>query len=118
MTSSCSSGGKAPRPTRTRSILQTRKAVLEVAGSPENHGVATVTEFIRDLQIGWLVLAGKSQDRSATKGQCLRRGMRSRESFQPLAFFRGQDNWRSKWTWHDRHPCRSWIWAIYQLDLN
>jgi len=86
--------------------LKTRETVLEVAGSPKNHGVAATAEFVGDLQVGWLVVAAKLQDQATTEDQSLRRGMSPREGFQPFAFFTGQDNRRSKGVWHDRHPCR------------
>src|ERR1700733_6946975 len=83
-TSSCSSGGKAPRPTRTRSILKAGESVLQIARSPKNHGVATTVELVGDLQIGGLIRAGQSQDQSATENQSLRRGVGSGQNLQPL----------------------------------
>ena len=121
MTSSCLSGGKAPRPTGPWSILKTSETVLEIAGSPQHHGVATATHLVGNLQVGRLILGRQPQDQPAAKDQSLRGGMGSDESLQPLLFFEAQDNGWSKWVWHDRHPCRKkrrFRRADYQLDVN
>src|ERR1700681_1302526 len=76
-TSSCSSGGKAPWPTGTRSILQASETVLEKTRSPKNDGVATATELVGNLQIGRLIFGCQPQDQPTTEDQSLRRGVGS-----------------------------------------
>src|SRR5271167_3243741 len=57
-TSSCSSGGKAPRPTRARSILQASEALFQEAVAPLPDRVAVAVQFGSDLQVGGLVGVG------------------------------------------------------------
>src|SRR5579859_251187 len=74
-TSSCSSGGKAPWPTRPWSILKTGETVLSVAVSPVSHPVAGTSHFVGDLQVGRLVRGRDPQDQATTEDQRLRGGM-------------------------------------------
>jgi hypothetical protein len=62
--------------------LQTRQAVLEIAFSPKDDGVAAATKLVGDLQIGRLILRCQAQDQPTTEAQRLRRGMSSGKNLQ------------------------------------
>jgi hypothetical protein len=117
MTSSCSSGGKAPRPTGPRSILKASKAVLKIACVPKSDGIARTAEFVGNLEIGRLILASQAQDQPTTEDHGLRSGMRPDESLQAVSGFEIQHNRWRKGIWHDGHPCHV-TRASYQLDAN
>src|SRR5439155_10891849 len=104
-TSSCSSGGKAPRPTGTRSILQASETVLEKTRSPKDGGVASAAKLVSNLQIGRLILGCQPQDQPTAKDQGLRCGMGPGESLQAILCFEVQNNRRRERVWHDGHPC-------------
>jgi hypothetical protein len=116
-TSSCSSGGKAPGPTGAWSILQTSQTVLEKACVPQSDGVASATELVGNLQIGWLILGCEPSADPAAKDQRLRRGVGSEESLQAILGIEVQYKRRRKRVGHDRHPCHV-TEAICQLDVN
>ena len=106
-TSSCSSGGKAPRPTRPRSILQTGEPMLaESVFAKETTVLRLAAKLVGHLQIGRLIGSANRKISSAAEDQSLRRGMGSGQRLQPSLCIDVQDNRRSKWVWHDRHPCR------------
>ena len=100
MTSSCSSGGKAPRSTGPRSILKTGETVLSVAVSPMGHRVAGTGHFVGHLHIGRLVGGCDPQDQTATEAQRLWRGMGPATRLQPLMRRGVQNNRRSKGVRH------------------
>jgi hypothetical protein len=65
--------------------LKTGDTVLKVTASPLRHGVAGTGHFVGDLQVGRLIGVRDPQDQATTENQRLRRGMRSRQGFEPVA---------------------------------
>jgi hypothetical protein len=108
MTSSRREGGKAPRPTRTRSILKASQSVLEIAVSPESGGVAIAGELGGDLEVGGVVLVSGPEDQSAAKDQGLRCGTSPHQGFEPSPVRFGEVDALGDRSRHDRDP---WYWG-------
>src|SRR5271168_455804 len=83
MTSSRREGGKAPRPTRPRSILKARQSVLEITFPPESGGVSITAELGGDFEVGGVVLGGDPEDQATTKDEGLRCGTSTDQGFEP-----------------------------------
>ena len=92
MTSSCCEGGKSPRPTGPRRILQAGEAVPEVAVSPLGDGVAVAGELRGDLEVGGTIVGGGPQDDPATEDQGLGRGAGADQGLQAGPLRPGQAN--------------------------
>jgi hypothetical protein len=97
--------------------LKTGETVLKKACAPKNDGVATATELVGNLKIGWLIFGCQPQDEPTTEDQCLRRGMGPGQGLQAVLSFEIKDNRWRKGVWHDGHPCHK-TGAIYQFDVN
>jgi len=61
-TSTRSEGGKAPRATRARRILQAEDAVLKIALTPTADGMALASQLGGHLHMGWLIGCGTPED--------------------------------------------------------
>src|SRR5437867_5838305 len=90
--STCSEGGKAPWPTGTRSILQTREAMFQKAVAPLANGMAVTIQFGRDLEVGWVIVVSRTQDQPTTKDQGLGRGPGAEQGFQAFPCLRCQNH--------------------------
>jgi hypothetical protein len=107
ITSSRTEGGKLPRSTRPRLILQTGQSVLQVSVSPHGDGVAIATKLSGDLEIAGMVIGGSPKNQSAAKRQGLRRGTGADQGLELGTLWIGQtDNLRERHR-HGEHPC-SW----------
>src|SRR6185437_5783226 len=93
ITSSRCEGGKAPRPTRPRSILKPGQPPLEIAVSPDPGGVAIAGELGGDLEVGGLVVVSDPQDQTTAKDQGLRRGTGPHQGLEPSPVRSGPERW-------------------------
>src|SRR5271170_898204 len=71
-TSRRSSGGKSPRPTGSRGVLQAGEAAFEEALAPQSDGMAVAVELVGDGTVGGLVGVGSAQNDADTESQGLR----------------------------------------------
>src|SRR2546426_12708287 len=71
ITSSRAEGGKAPRATRARCILQATQALGERATAPTANRMAGAVRVLGDLQIRRGRWRRRAEDHPATKGQSL-----------------------------------------------
>jgi hypothetical protein len=55
-----SEGGKAPRPTCPRRILQTGEAVRKITAPPEANRLAMAVQLGRYPEMGWIVGSGRT----------------------------------------------------------
>src|SRR5262247_2101926 len=55
ITSRRAEGGKAPRPTRARRILQATETLRKIATAPTTHGMAVTVQFLGHLQVRRLI---------------------------------------------------------------
>src|SRR6266568_993998 len=97
-----SEGGKAPRPTWARRILQTGEPVRTIPGTPEADRLAVTGHVGRHPEIrrgGW---SSCTYDKPTTKGQGLGGGLGTCEGLQTLAFIVRSPHWTRK-----RHRHRS-----------
>src|SRR5215813_3324978 len=66
------SGGKAPRPTWPRRILEPGEPLREIPGAPQTHGLAITVQLGGDSAIRGLGGGGCPQDQATTARQRLR----------------------------------------------
>ena len=71
-TSTRSEGGKAPRATRARRILQATQALLKIAISPTANGMAVTVQILGHLQVRRAVWRRRPEDH-LTVPPCTRR---------------------------------------------
>ena len=104
-TSTRAEGGKSPRPTRPRSVLQAREALPKVAAPPYGDRVAIAIQFRRDVQIGRAIRVSSPQDHpnAKRKGLGCRTGTDQRLQLFPLFFL--QRKHRGKRVGHGERPC-------------
>jgi len=81
-TSTRSEGGKAPRATWARRILQTLEAVRQIALTPTADGMPLTGHLGGHLHIRWLLWRGGLEDEPTAKGQGLGCGMGSHKRLQ------------------------------------
>src|SRR4051795_13522777 len=62
ITSRRAEGGKAPRPTRARRILQATETLRKIATAPTAHGMAVTVEFLGHLKIRRAVRCRSPED--------------------------------------------------------
>src|SRR5882672_9172613 len=82
ITSRRAEGGKAPRPTRARRILQATEALRKIAIAPTANGMAMTVEIMGHLKIRRAVRCRSSEDQPATKDQSLGSGMGAHNRLQ------------------------------------
>jgi hypothetical protein len=74
-----SAGGKAPRPTWARRILQPGESVGEIPSTPQAHGMAITVHLSGDPEIRRLIGRCGPQDQPTSECQGLGSGMRTGE---------------------------------------
>ena len=80
-TSTRSEGGKAPRATRARRILEAVEAVRQRALTPTADGMTLTGHRGGYLQIRWSIWRGAPEDQPTAKGQGLGCGMGANKRF-------------------------------------
>src|SRR6266446_9812345 len=95
-------GGKAPRPTRARRILQATEAVLKITTAPTANGMAVTVEVLGHLKIRRAVWSPRPQDQLATKGQGLGGGMGSHDCLSMGLFIGNEGHLGSQRNGHCR----------------
>src|SRR5438132_13580042 len=104
ITSRRSEGGKAPRSTRARRILQATEALRKIATSPTTHGMAVTLQRVGHLQIRRVVRRRSPQDDLTTEGQGQRGGMGAYHRLQHGLVNMRQGDRESKWHAHGTAP--------------
>src|SRR3954452_5058524 len=102
-TRSC--GGKSPRPTGPRGILQAGQAVCGKALAPEAGRVAVAVQRGGDVLVGRVARDRGPQDDAAAERQRLGRGTGAGKSLEAVPQFRGEGETRAERTGHERPPC-------------
>ena len=85
-TSTCSEGGKAPRPPCPRRILKPGEPLREIPSAPQAHRVAITVHLGGDPEIGWMIGCRHPQDHPTTERQGLGGGMRAGERLSLVLF--------------------------------
>jgi hypothetical protein len=98
--SSLSEGGKTPRSSRPRRVLETGQSLREVAIAPHRDGVAITVELGSDLKVGGMVPVGGSKNQPASEDQSLGSGARSNQAFQLSALTIRQCDSLREWERH------------------
>ncbi len=107
ITSSRAEGGKAPRATRARCILQATQALGEIATAPTANRMAVTVQLLGYLQIGRVRWRRRAEDHLTTKGQGLGGGGCTGNRFQTRLFLASQDHVGSKWRRHRPVPYKT-----------
>src|SRR6267143_7323965 len=81
-TSNRSEGGKAPRTTRARRILQTGEAVRKIALTPPADRMTLTGQLGGHLHIRRLIWGGDPEEQPTAQGQSLGSGMGSHQRLQ------------------------------------
>src|SRR5262249_50104884 len=106
MTATRSEGGKAPRATGARSVLQALEAVGDKAFAPAADRVAIATKIAGDVLVGRVVRRSGAQDDATAQSQGLGRGAGTDQGFELAAKFVWQLHGRAEGTRHGSPPGR------------
>jgi len=107
ITSSRTEGGKLPRSTRPRLILQTSQSVLQVAVSPYRDGAAIAPKLSGDLEVAGMIRGGGPENQPGSEDQGLRRGTGPDQGLELGTLWISQTNNLRERHRHGEHPC-SW----------